>query len=77
MKLAAALMVSLSCATAFAQGGPAPVPVRNPFWPIGYEGERAVITAEPRVKIAIPAASGRDDDTLTAEGKKFAAFAQS
>ena len=27
----------------------AAIAVRNPFWPIGYEGEKEVITAEPRV----------------------------
>ena len=44
-----------------------PIPVRNPFWPIGYEGERAVITAEPRVKVTAPAVSkSGDDDTKTA-----------
>ena len=25
--------------------------LRNPFWPIGYEGEREAITAEPRVVV--------------------------
>ncbi len=66
MKLVPALVFSLASAAAFAQDGPAPVPVRNPFWPIGYEGEREIITAEPRVKIVLPSASGHDDDTLTA-----------
>jgi len=28
-------------------------PLRNPFWPIGYVGVKEVITAEPRVKIAV------------------------
>lgn len=38
--------------------------VRNPFWPIGYEGTREVISAEPTVEVkAAPAA---DDDTATA-----------
>lgn len=66
MKLVPALMASFALAAAFAEDAPAPVPVRNPFWPIGYEGERAIITAEPRVKIVLPTASGHDDDTLTA-----------
>lgn len=30
----------------------APQPVRNPFWPVGYEGERAVISPVPRVRKA-------------------------
>lgn len=29
----------------------ATIPLRNPFWPIGYHGERESITAEPRVEI--------------------------
>lgn len=66
MRIVAALVASLACAAAFADAEPLPVPVRNPFWPIGYEGERAVITAEPRVKIALPAAGGADEDTRTA-----------
>lgn len=30
----------------------APQPVRNPFWPVGYEGKRAVISPVPRVRKA-------------------------
>lgn len=66
MKIFPALVAALACVSAFAEGGQLPVPVRNPFWPIGYEGERAVITAEPRVKIAVPSSTGADDDTRTA-----------
>ena len=72
MRIAHAALAALLCAAAPAaaqqaeQARPEPVPVRNPFWPIGYEGERAIITAEPRVKIALPAATGADDDTKTA-----------
>ena len=34
----------------------APQPVRNPFWPVGYEGERTVISPVPRVqKVFAPA----------------------
>lgn len=28
----------------------APQPVRNPFWPVGYEGERTLISPVPRVR---------------------------
>ena len=31
----------------------APQPVRNPFWPVGYEGERTVISPVPRVQKAL------------------------
>jgi hypothetical protein len=40
--------------------------VRNPFWPIGYEGTREVISAEPKVELGGQSASS-DDDTATAE----------
>ncbi len=39
--------------------------VRNPFWPIGYEGTREVISAEPVVEVKNTGASA-DDDTATA-----------
>ena len=42
--------------------------VRNPFWPIGYEGEREVITAEPKVEVQ--AAAGTEG-----EGEETAAVA--
>ena len=64
MRIACAMLAASVAAAAFAEGEP--VPVRNPFWPIGYEGEREVITPEPRVKISLPTAPGSDDDTQTA-----------
>lgn len=33
----------------------ATAPVRDPFWPVGYEGERHVISAEPRFVPVEPA----------------------
>jgi len=39
--------------------------VRNPFWPIGYDGTRETISADPIVDVRTSAASG-DDDTATA-----------
>ncbi len=39
--------------------------VRNPFWPIGYEGTREVISAEPIVEVKNQNANA-DDDTATA-----------
>jgi len=43
----------------------AAIAVRNPFWPIGYEGVRQPISAEPIVDVK-PAANASDDDTATA-----------
>ena len=43
----------------------AAIAVRNPFWPIGFEGEREVISAEPSVDVSVAAAQ-TDDDTATA-----------
>ncbi|MBQ6137394.1 MAG: hypothetical protein IJI73_08500 [Kiritimatiellae bacterium] len=40
--------------------------VRNPFWPIGYEGEKEEITAEPIVEVQI---------TTNAEGEETATAA--
>ena len=43
----------------------AAIAVRNPFWPIGFAGEREVISAEPTVEVNI-AAVPTDEDTATA-----------
>lgn len=43
----------------------AAIAVRNPFWPIGFEGTREVISAEPVVEVKTAAATA-DDDTATA-----------
>lgn len=43
----------------------AAIAVRNPFWPIGYEGVREVISAEPVVEVK-SAATATEDDTATA-----------
>lgn len=32
----------------------ATLPLRNPFWPVGYEGEREIISDEPRVQAKAP-----------------------
>ena len=51
----------------------AAIAVRNPFWPIGYEGVREVISAEPTVdlKTATPA----EEETATAATDAIAAQA--
>ena len=52
----------------------AAVAVRNPFWPIGYEGTKEEISAEPKVEIATtPAAAAEADDTATAGAVAHAA----
>ena len=43
----------------------AAIAVRNPFWPIGYEGVREVISAEPTVEVKASTTTA-DDDTATA-----------
>ena len=41
--------------------------LRNPFWPIGYEGEREVISAEPRV--VVKAAPEPKEEVQTAKSQ--------
>ena len=41
--------------------------LRNPFWPIGYEGEREAISAEPRV--AVKAAPEPKEEVQTAKSQ--------
>ena len=43
----------------------ATIPLRNPFWPIGYTGDREPIVDEPRVKIAAPEEETTEEDTKT------------
>ena len=52
----------------------AAIAVRNPFWPIGYEGVREEITAEPRVELATT--GGEGDETATAGDSAAAAAAE-
>ena len=42
--------------------------LRNPFWPIGYEGEREAISAEPRV--AVKAAPEPKEEVQTAKSQQ-------
>ena len=41
---------------------------RNPFWPIGYEGEREIISAEPRV--VVKAAPEPKEEVQTAKSQQ-------
>ena len=43
----------------------ATIPLRNPFWPIGYTGDREPIVDEPRVKIAAQTEEATEEDTKT------------
>lgn len=43
----------------------AAIAVRNPFWPIGFEGEREIISAEPKVDVSVTT-TPTDEDTATA-----------
>ena len=43
----------------------AAIAVRNPFWPIGFEGEREIISSEPKVDVSV-ATAPTDEDTATA-----------
>ena len=52
----------------------AAIAVRNPFWPIGYEGVREVISAEPTVDLK--AAASTDDETTAASAAIAAQAAQ-
>ena len=51
----------------------AAIAVRNPFWPIGYEGVREVISAEPTVDLK--AAASTEEETATAATDAIAAQA--
>ena len=42
--------------------------LRNPFWPIGYEGEREIISAEPRV--VVKAAPEPKEEVQTAKSQQ-------
>ena len=42
--------------------------LRNPFWPIGYEGERETISAEPRV--VVKAAPEPKEEVQTAKSQQ-------
>ena len=45
----------------------ATIPLRNPFWPVGYHGSHEAISDAPRVK-AVVAAPAHEDALRGAEG---------
>lgn len=43
----------------------ATIPLRNPFWPVGYAGEREPISDKPRIEIKTTAETATEEDTKT------------
>jgi len=56
----------------------ATIPLRNPFWPIGYSGDREAIVDEPHVKVAATEQPTEEDTktSVTAEAIAAAAAAE-
>ena len=50
----------------------ATIPLRNPFWPVGYHGSNEAISDAPRAK-AVVAAPAHEDDTRTSAATAAAA----
>ena len=50
--------------------------VRNPFWPIGHEGEREVISAEPKVEVQSSTGSDGEETATAATAAALAADSQ-
>ena len=43
----------------------ATIPLRNPFWPVGYRGTPEPISDEPRVRVAADASAATEEDANT------------
>ena len=43
----------------------ATIPLRNPFWPVGYVGEREPITDKPKIEIKTTSETSTEEDTKT------------
>ncbi len=43
----------------------ATIPLRNPFWPVGYRGTPEPISDEPRIRVAADANAAAEDDSKT------------
>lgn len=50
--------------------------VRNPFWPIGYEGEREVISSEPKVEVQTVTGQDGEETATAATAAALAATSQ-
>ena len=54
----------------------AAIAVRNPFWPIGYIGEREAISDKPKIEFKTTAESANEEDTKTAVNAESIAAAE-
>ena len=54
----------------------ATIPLRNPFWPIGYIGEREAISDKPKIEFKTTAESANEEDTKTAVNAESIAAAE-
>ena len=54
----------------------ATIPLRNPFWPIGYIGEREAISDKPKIEVKTTAESANEEDTKTAGNAESIAAAE-
>ena len=54
----------------------AAVAVRNPFWPIGYEGTKETISAEPKVELTKTEPAEVDDTATAGAGAQAAVQAE-
>ena len=43
----------------------ATIPIRNPFWPVGYRGKPEPISDEPRICVTAEASAASEDDAKT------------
>lgn len=43
----------------------ATIPLRNPFWPVGYVGDREPITDKPKIEIKTTSETSTEEDTKT------------
>lgn len=43
----------------------ATIPLRNPFWPIGFRGERESISEKPRIQVRPATETASEEDTRT------------
>ena len=53
----------------------ATIPLRNPFWPVGYAGEREAITDEPKIVIKPAPETPSEEDTKTSVNAETVAAA--
>ena len=54
----------------------ATIPLRNPFWPVGYSGEREPISEEPRFEVSAPTEEETRRDAETSVNPEAIAAAE-